>query len=198
MRLTKKSGGVVAAVVMAGGLTAASAASAFADAPAHGSKTASAAKGSEHAKKDAKKGTAKTHKGHHHRLGMHGERTVKGKDGKTVVHEWQSGTVTAVSGNTVTVKSADGFTLTWTVDSATKVHAGPAGAKAKVGDKVLVEGVKSGAVNQAHIVLDRTARHAGKNAEKPGDKDKNTPPAGKHRKPGTPQDHDGTAAAHTA
>lgn len=195
MRLTKKSGGVVAAVVMAGGLTAASATSAFADSPAHGSKTAAAAKGSEQAKKDAKK-DAKKHAGHHHGLGMHGERTVKGKDGKTVVQEWQAGTVTAVGGTTVTVKSADGFTMTWTLDSATKVRAGAAGATSKVGDKVLVEGVKSGSVNQARVVVDRTARHAAKPSGK--DKDKTAPGAGKHRKPGAPPNHDGTPAAHTA
>ena len=184
MKLTKKSGGVVAAVVMAGGLTAASATSAFADSPAHTAKTASAAKGTAHTKKDTKDNAGKTHKGRHHRLGLHGERTVKGKDGKTVVHEWQTGTVTAVSGDTITVKSADGFTMTWSLDSTTKVRAGTAGTKAKVGDKVLVEGVKSGSVNQARILLDRTA-------------------TGKHRKTGAPHgaphSHDGkTLAAHTA
>ncbi|NUP50201.1 MAG: hypothetical protein HOW97_23260 [Catenulispora sp.] len=189
MKLTKKSGGVVAAVVMAGGLTAASATSAFADSPAHSPKTAAAAKGAEQAKKDAKK-----HAGRHHRLGMHGERTVKGKDGKTVVQEWQAGTVTAVSGHTVTVKSADGFTMTWTLDSATKMRAGTTGATAKVGDKVLVEGVKSGSVNQARVVVDRTDRHA---AKAPG-KNKTAPGAGKHRKPGAPPSHDGTSAAHNA
>ncbi|GAA1958741.1 hypothetical protein [Catenulispora subtropica] len=171
MKLTKKSGGVVAAVVMAGGLTAASATSAFADAPAHSSKSVPA---------------AKTHKGLHHRLGMHGERTVKGKDGKTVVHEWQAGVVTAVSGDTVTVKSTDGFTLTWTLDSTTKVHAGTQGAKAKVGDKVLVEGVKSGSANQARVLIDRTDKHAKK------------APGGKHRKPTAPHGHDRKTSAHDA
>lgn len=184
MKLTKKSGGVVAAVVMAGGLTAASATSAFA-APAHPSKTASAAKGSDAAKKD----DAKTRHGRHHRMGTHGERTVKGEDGKTVVHEWQVGAVTAVSGDTVTVKSSDGFTMTWTAGSTTKLHTGKAGSKVKVGDKVLVEGVKSGSVNEAHVVIDRTARHAAKTPEKPGeDKDKK-PATGKHRKPDAPQSH---------
>ena len=186
MKLTKKSGGVVAAVVMAGGLTAASATSAFADAPAHTSKTAAAAKGSDAAKKDK----AKTHHGRHHRLGTHGERTVKGKDGKTVVHEWQVGAVTAVSGDTVTVKSSDGFTMTWTASSSTKLHTGKAGSDVKVGDKVLVEGVKSGSVNEAHVVIDRTAGHAAKPAEKPGDGKDKKPATGKHRKPGTPQSHD--------
>ncbi|MFD0639286.1 hypothetical protein ACFQ9X_54615 [Catenulispora yoronensis] len=116
MRLTKKRGGVIAAVVMAGGLTAASATSAFGAAPAHSSKTQL---GPRH--------------GTHQRLGMHGERTVKGKDGKSVVHEWQTGTVTAVSGDTVTVKSTDGFTLTWTVDATAKAHLGGRGAKGAKG-----------------------------------------------------------------
>ena len=199
MKLTKKSGGVVAAVVMAGGLTAASASSAFAAAPTHAPKTTPVAKGTDHDKKD----NAKTHKGrHHHRMGTHGERTVKGKDGKSVVHEWQSGTVTAVKGDTVTVKSTDGFTLTWTTSTTTMVHAGAKGAQVKVGDKVMVEGVKAGAVNQAHHVMDHTAQQAGNNADKAGDKDKRAghdqdgqgkAPTGKHRKVEAP--HTGAAPA---
>jgi hypothetical protein len=193
MKLTKKSGGVVAAVVMAGGLTAASASSAFASAPAHGPKTTPVAKDADQHK------TAKTHTGRHHRTGTHGERTVKGKDGKTVVHEWQIGTVTAVGGSTVTVKSTDGFTLTWTTGSAAKVRAGDRGTQVKVGDKVLVEGVKAGAVNQARVVLDHTAQQADRNdkdADHDGngrqDTEKDKAPTGKHRKAGAPQTGEGT------
>ena len=46
--------------------------------------------------------------------------TVQGKDGvKTIVV--QRGTVTAVSGGQVSVKSSDGFALTWTLGDKVRV-----------------------------------------------------------------------------
>src|SRR5689334_16706012 len=44
---------------------------------------------------------------------LHGETVVQTKDGVQTI-EVQRGEVTAVTANTVTVKSTDGFTLTWT------------------------------------------------------------------------------------
>jgi hypothetical protein len=76
---------------------------------------------------------------------LHGEAVVQTKDGpQTVVA--QRGTVTAKAGGSLTVKSTDGFTLTWTVDGSTKVAAG--GKKATldqvaVGAQVGVGGIKS-------------------------------------------------------
>jgi hypothetical protein len=161
MKLSKKSGGIAVAVVMAGGITAASATAAFA-APAGTPHTKPVAKTTDKtekktAEKDAAQDAAHTakHKGGHARFltGTHGEKTVKGKDGKTVTHEWQVGKVTAASATSLTVKSSDGVSWTWTTSAGTKVHS-PKHAAPKVGDEVLVEGVKSGTVNDARVVLD--------------------------------------------
>jgi hypothetical protein len=51
---------------------------------------------------------------------LHGEMTVQGRDGaKTIVV--QRGTVTAVDAKTVSVKSTDGFALTWTLGDKVRV-----------------------------------------------------------------------------
>ncbi|MGF7235144.1 MAG: hypothetical protein ACQSGP_09315 [Frankia sp.] len=54
---------------------------------------------------------------------VHGEFTAKTKTGYQVF-DAQRGTVTAVSPSSITIKSPDGFTATYTVTSATKVHRG--------------------------------------------------------------------------
>jgi hypothetical protein len=85
---------------------------------------------------------------------LHGEMTVQGKDGvRTIVV--QRGTVTAVDAKTLSVKSSDGFTLTWTlgdklnvVQDKEKVEAGAV----KVGAAVGVAGAKDGNVTIARLV----------------------------------------------
>jgi hypothetical protein len=72
---------------------------------------------------------------------QHGEFTVQGADGKATVMTVQRGSVTAASATSVTVKSDDGFTATYALDSSTR---GRAGNLAK-GDSVLVLAQKSGA-----------------------------------------------------
>jgi hypothetical protein len=62
----------------------------------------------------------------------HGELTVKGKDGKPVVVDVQRGQVTAVSATSITLKSEDGFTASYTVDSDTRVRVG--GTRKAIGD----------------------------------------------------------------
>lgn len=52
----------------------------------------------------------------------HGEVTVRTKNGDQVI-DAQRGQVTAVSPTSVTVRSTDGFTATYTVDSTSKVRA---------------------------------------------------------------------------
>jgi hypothetical protein len=77
---------------------------------------------------------------------LHGEAVVQTKDGtKTVLV--QRGTITAITDTTVSLKSSDGFTLTWTfgdklrvVDRRTTVQ--PNALKA--GDEIGVAGVKEG------------------------------------------------------
>jgi hypothetical protein len=51
----------------------------------------------------------------------HGELTVHTKAGDKVV-DVQRGTVTAVDATSVTVKSVDGFSASYTLDPTTKVH----------------------------------------------------------------------------
>lgn len=45
---------------------------------------------------------------------LHGEAVVKTKDGGTQTVAVQRGEVTAIDGDSMTVKSTDGFTMTWT------------------------------------------------------------------------------------
>ena len=76
-------------------------------------------------------------------LGMvqHGDFTVQGANGTSTAMTLQRGTVTAVSGTSVTVKSTDGFTATYAVDSSTR---GRTTNLAK-SDNVLVIAQKDGA-----------------------------------------------------
>ena len=52
---------------------------------------------------------------------LHGEAVVKTKDGGTKTVAVQRGEVTAIDGDSVTVKSTDGFTLTWTFGDELRV-----------------------------------------------------------------------------
>ncbi|WP_432825003.1 hypothetical protein [Dactylosporangium sp. CA-092794] len=75
---------------------------------------------------------------------LHGEVVVQTKAGpRTVVV--QRGSVTAKDGAGLTVRSADGFTLTWATDGQTRVVAGGARAgldQVAVGAEVGVGGIK--------------------------------------------------------
>jgi hypothetical protein len=62
----------------------------------------------------------------------HGELTIKGRDGKPVVVDVQRGQVTAVSATSITLKSEDGFTASYTVGPDTRVRVG--GARKAIGD----------------------------------------------------------------
>jgi len=88
----------------------------------------------------------------------HGEWTTRDKAGQDVVHDAIGGTVTGVNATSISVKAADGFTATYTVGSATKVHVKgtkPATiADVKVNDRVVVAGTKSGSTVTATQVLD--------------------------------------------
>lgn len=86
--------------------------------------------------------------------GVHGEATVKGKDGFHLA-TWQRGKITAVSATGVTVRSEDGVSWTWTADG--KTHVRKNGAKASLqgltgGDQVLVAGERSGGTRTARLV----------------------------------------------
>jgi len=100
-----------------------------------------------------KKGRAGLRK-HLRKNTLHGEITVQGKDGvKTIVV--QRGTVTAVDASTVSVKSTDGFTQTWTFGAKLKVVQDKKAvdkSTVKAGAEVGVAGAKDGDATVARLV----------------------------------------------
>ncbi len=92
---------------------------------------------------------------------LYGQATIKGPNGYETLAE-RSGTVSDVSntsGSTwsLTVKSADGTSGTFTVDSGTSVNGGEMGiGSVKTGDTVQVTAVVSGGTSTAKMVLDQT------------------------------------------
>jgi len=91
---------------------------------------------------------------------LHGEAVVQTDEGtKTVVV--QRGTITAVDATTVTVKSADGFTLTWTFGDPIKVIKDQAQATPSaltIGTAVGVAGEKNGGSTTARLVVGPRAK----------------------------------------
>jgi hypothetical protein len=87
---------------------------------------------------------AATTKGHADkalRRAVHGTFVTRGKGGTFVTHELARGTVAAVSAGSITVRSADGSSETFVVDSHTKVRTHPKGA---AGAASSISAVKSG------------------------------------------------------
>jgi hypothetical protein len=88
---------------------------------------------------------------------LHGEFTTPAPGGGYQTLAVQSGTVTSVDAASVAVRSADGFTRTYTVDDNTLVIAGNNGiADVKNGDEVWITAVVSGGKATAIHVLDAT------------------------------------------
>ena len=85
---------------------------------------------------------------------LHGEITVQSKSGpKTIVV--QRGSVTAVSGNSVTVKSTDGYTLTWTLDGKVRIVQDKKKVETsalKAGEQIGVAGTKDGTADAARLI----------------------------------------------
>jgi hypothetical protein len=88
---------------------------------------------------------------------LHGEVTVQTKNGvKTVAA--QRGSVTAVTATSVTVKSADGFTATWTFGDKLRVRQDKKDAERSAittGADVAVAGAKDGATTTARLIVVR-------------------------------------------
>jgi hypothetical protein len=86
---------------------------------------------------------------------LHGEVVVRTKDGnRTVVV--QRGTVTAITDTSVTVKSTDGFTLTWTYGDKLRVVEHRATVQPKdvaVGAAVGIAGAKDGDKAVARLIV---------------------------------------------
>jgi hypothetical protein len=88
---------------------------------------------------------------------LHGEATIEKAGGGTQVVRFQHGTISAIAGSTVTVKSTDGFTSTFTVDRTSRITLkGTDGtlSRLKKGDEVRVFGVASGSSTVARLLLD--------------------------------------------
>ena len=89
--------------------------------------------------------------------GIHGEFVVPDGNGGYRTMATQIGDVTAVSSSSITVKSEDGFSKTYSVDEDTMVNAGRDGiADVKTGDKVRVLGVVQGSSSKALDIGDVT------------------------------------------
>ena len=86
---------------------------------------------------------------------LHGEVTIQTKQQGTKTIVVQRGEVTAVTATQVTVKSTDGFTLTWTFGDQLKiVQAKKAADKSalKTGEQVGLAGTKDGAATDARLI----------------------------------------------
>ena len=90
--------------------------------------------------------------------GVHGRATVKAADGSFTVHEWQTGKVASINGDTVTVTDASGTTWTWTVQSSTRyrISGNQQGSLSSVhaGDTVLLTGVQNGSANDVKALIE--------------------------------------------
>lgn len=87
--------------------------------------------------------------------GVHGETTVRTRDGGFRVVTFQRGEITDVSGTALTVKSADGTAWTWTANGDTRVRRNHKDAALKdlaKGDDVRVAGERSGGTRTARLV----------------------------------------------
>lgn len=98
------------------------------------------------------------------RRAVHGEVTVRTKDGYRTL-DFQRGQVSAVDGTSVTVRSPDGFTATYSTDKDTKVRRNRQPSSVgdlKPGDKVAVVAVKNadGLLAKRILATDRTPRAA--------------------------------------
>ncbi|MFI9641139.1 hypothetical protein ACIG87_13935 [Micromonospora sp. NPDC051925] len=88
--------------------------------------------------------------------GLHGEAVVRTKDGGTKTVVVQRGEVTAIDADSVTVKSTDGFTLTWKLGDQLRVVERRTTIKAddiKAGTKVDVAGARDGDASVARLIV---------------------------------------------
>ncbi|NGM14993.1 hypothetical protein [Verrucosispora sioxanthis] len=87
---------------------------------------------------------------------LHGDVVVQTKDGGTKTVSVQRGEVTALADDKITVKSADGFTRTWTFTDDLRVverRRSIAATDIKVGTKLGVAGTVAGEQAQARLIV---------------------------------------------
>ncbi|MEV1333542.1 hypothetical protein AB0J20_28660 [Micromonospora costi] len=87
---------------------------------------------------------------------LHGEAVVQTRDGGTKTVAVQRGEVTAIDGDSMTVKSTDGFSMTWqfgddlrVIERRTSIQP----SEVKVGTTLGVAGTKTGETPVAHLTL---------------------------------------------
>lgn len=99
------------------------------------------------------------HKWGFHKLPIHGEFVVPNDEGGYATFTGQQGEVTAVSQNSVTVKSADGYTKDYTVNDDTRINRGGAGIDTvKTGQKVAIMAKVEDDTATAVVIRDMSAR----------------------------------------
>lgn len=92
-------------------------------------------------------------------VGIHGEYVVRGEqEGQYVTVARQLGEVTAVDQDSITVKSADGYTREYVVNSETRVNDDEGISAVKVGHKVAVTATVEGGTATARAILDGDLR----------------------------------------
>ncbi|MBC8992850.1 hypothetical protein H9X95_22155 [Micromonospora chalcea] len=87
---------------------------------------------------------------------LHGEAVVRTRDGGTRTVAVQRGEVTAIDERSMTVKSTDGFTATWTFGDKLRVVERRTAIRSndiKIGTTVAVAGAKDGGGNVARLVV---------------------------------------------
>ncbi|MGC5018975.1 hypothetical protein [Micromonospora sp. DT47] len=87
---------------------------------------------------------------------LHGEAVVQTKDGGTKTVAVQRGQVTAIDGDSMTVKSSDGFTMTWTFGDDLRVIERRTTVRSSditVGTTVGVAGAKDGDGGTARLIV---------------------------------------------
>ena len=112
---------------------------------------------------------------------IHGEYVAPDGSGGYRTVDVQTGQVTSVSSDAISVKSADGFSKTYSVDQNTVVNAGRDGiGNVKNGDTVAVNAVVTNGKAAARSVTDRTTlgqirQHWNPNGPKPSTSTPTTP-----------------------
>ncbi len=106
---------------------------------------------------------------------VHGEFTISDGNGGYKTELMQTGQVTAISSTSVTAKSADGYTKTYTINSSTTFGNGSASDIAN-GDTVMITATPSGDAATADTLIERT-----QNAQ--GGPDGGQPPGGNGQAP---------------
>lgn len=87
---------------------------------------------------------------------LHGEAVVQTKDGQTITVVVQRGTITEITDSSVTVKSTDGFTLTWRYADNLRVvekRQTIQPSEVKVGMRIGVAGAKDGSSDIARFIV---------------------------------------------